>query len=114
MPFPYANSASVPPSSKRQSPMPHLVGLFVAAAVLIAAPQVRAQYRASIQGVVTDPSGGVVPGATLTLTDDATNEKRTTTSNGDGIYNFGALPPIRSRWWSKKTDFRKRFSIIFN
>ncbi len=108
MPFPYANSASVPPSSKRQSPMPHLVGLFVAAAVLIAAPQVRAQYRASIQGVVTDPSGGVVPGATLTLTDDATNEKRTTTSNGDGIYNFGALPPDTFTLVVEKDGFQKK------
>ncbi len=108
MPFPYANSASVPPSSKRQSAMPHLVGLFVAAAVLIAAPQVRAQYRASIQGVVTDPSGGVVPGATLTLTDDATNEKRTTTSNGDGIYNFGALPPDTFTLVVEKDGFQKK------
>jgi hypothetical protein len=52
-----------------------------------------AQYRGSIQGVVTDPSGAVIPGATLTLTNNATNEKQVSTSNGDGVYNFGALPP---------------------
>jgi Carboxypeptidase regulatory-like domain len=52
-----------------------------------------AQFRTSIQGVVTDPQGEVVPGATLTLTDIATNEKQVRTSNSEGIYNFNALPP---------------------
>jgi hypothetical protein len=51
----------------------------------------QAQYRASIQGVVTDPTGAVVPGATLTLTNVATGEAQVRTSNGDGVYNFNAL-----------------------
>jgi hypothetical protein len=51
-----------------------------------------AQYRTSIQGVVTDPQGEVVPGATLTLTDIGTNETQVRTSNSVGIYNFNALP----------------------
>ncbi len=52
-----------------------------------------AQYRTSIQGVVTDTTGALVPGATLTLTDTGTNEVRVQTSDGSGIYNFNALPP---------------------
>ena len=52
-----------------------------------------AQFRASIQGTVTDPEGKVVPGATLTLTDNDTNRVLTATSNGSGVYNFNALPP---------------------
>jgi hypothetical protein len=108
MPFPYANSASVPPSSKKQSAKLRFVGSCVAAAVLVATPQARAQYRASIQGVVTDPSGGLIPGATLTLTDDATNEKRTATSNGSGIYNFGALPPDTFTLVAEKDGFQKK------
>src|ERR1700677_277528 len=51
-----------------------------------------AQYRTSIQGVVTDPQGEVVPGASLTLTDIGTNETQVRTSNSEGIYNFNALP----------------------
>lgn len=54
---------------------------------------VHAQYRASIQGVVTDQQGGVIPGATLTLTDVGTNEKQVRTSDAQGVYNFNALPP---------------------
>jgi type 1 fimbria pilin len=33
----------------------------------------QAGYEAQIRGTVTDPGGGVVPGATVTLTDAATN-----------------------------------------
>ena len=52
-----------------------------------------AQYRASIQGVVTDAQGAVIPGAKITLTNLETNRSQETTSNDAGIYNFGALPP---------------------
>ena len=52
-----------------------------------------AQYRASIQGVVTDAEGAVIPGAKVTLTNLETNRSQDTTSNEAGIYNFGGLPP---------------------
>ena len=51
-----------------------------------------AQFRTSIQGVVTDPTGAVIPGVTLTLKDLSTNQIITRTSSGDGVYNFNALP----------------------
>jgi hypothetical protein len=59
--------------------------------VLLAVPAL-AQFRTSIQGTVTDSTGAVVPGATLTLTNLATNEKVVRSSNGEGIFNFNALP----------------------
>ncbi len=62
-------------------------------AVALCAPSIHAQFRASIQGAVTDPTGAAIPGATLTLTDTATNKVLTATANGDGVYNFNALPP---------------------
>jgi hypothetical protein len=52
----------------------------------------QAQYRTSIQGVVTDSTGAVIPGATLTLTNPATNEKQVRTSDANGVFNFNALP----------------------
>lgn len=51
-----------------------------------------AQFRTSIQGVVTDPSGAVVPGATLTLKDAANNQTIVHTSDSSGVFNFNALP----------------------
>jgi hypothetical protein len=56
-------------------------------------PVLRAQYRAGIQGVVEDPTGAGIPGATVTLTDKDTGLVKTTTSNADGVYNFLALAP---------------------
>ena len=47
---------------------------------------------ADILGTVTDATGGVVPNATVTLTNLGTNEKRTTQSNSSGDYNFTLLP----------------------
>lgn len=74
-----------------------LASSFAALAVFLmlalSAPLAHAQYRASIQGVVTDPTGAVVPDATLTLVDTATGAKKVATSDAAGIYNFVALPP---------------------
>src|ERR1700685_4560852 len=51
-----------------------------------------AQFRTSIQGVVTDPEGEVIPGATLTLTNMSTNQTDIRTTNSTGVFNFNALP----------------------
>jgi len=52
-----------------------------------------AQYSAVVQGTVTDPRGGVVQGATVTLTNTATNISDIQTTNGTGAYNFENLLP---------------------
>src|SRR5207237_651918 len=67
-----------------------------------------AQYRASIQGVVTDPQGAVVSGATLTLKNLQTNQTRTATTDENGIYNFNALPPKQYSLAVEKAGFKKR------
>src|SRR4051794_14099333 len=61
--------------------------------LLLVALPLLAQYRASLQGIVRDPSGSTVPGATLTLTSIETNISRNTTSNGAGAYSFPGLAP---------------------
>ena len=53
--------------------------------IILSAVMAQAQYRTSIQGVVTDATGAVVPGATLTLTNPATGEKQVRTSNDTGV-----------------------------
>ena len=40
---------------------------------------------------MVDPSGAVVPGATITVINVGTNEKRNATSNASGEYSFSAL-----------------------
>ena len=67
-------------------------GLAASGLALLATPA-SAQFRASIQGTVTDSTGGVIPNASLTLTDTDNNRVITATSNDSGTYNFNALPP---------------------
>jgi len=52
-----------------------------------------AQYSANVQGTVTDPTGAVVPGATVTLTNTATAIQDTATTNSSGAYRFDSLTP---------------------
>src|SRR5260221_3726938 len=67
-----------------------------------------AQYRASIQGVVTDPAGSAVGGATVTLTNEETNQLLTTATNDEGVYNFNSLPPSHFTLTIEKTGFKKK------
>lgn len=45
----------------------------------------------TIRGTVTDPSGAVVPNATITVTDLNTDIARTCTTNAEGVYEATAL-----------------------
>ncbi|HLH17224.1 MAG TPA: TonB-dependent receptor [Bryobacteraceae bacterium] len=75
-----------------------LCGLLFAAAAL-------AQYRAGIQGVISDATGGAVPDATIKLTSKETNIVRTTKSNETGAYAIAALPPGAYSMSVEKTGF---------
>ena len=80
-----------------------LLGLLV-----IFAASLHAQYRTAIQGTVTDPTGAVIPDATVTLTDMATNQTVTHTSDASGVYNFNALPPDHFTLTAEKEGFNKK------
>ena len=87
------------------------LGLRAAAAAtgcaLLSAPAL-AQFRASIQGTVTDQQGGVIPNAALTLTDTDTGRTLTATSNGSGVYNFNALAPDHYTLTAEAKGFQKQ------
>ncbi|HVQ38232.1 MAG TPA: carboxypeptidase-like regulatory domain-containing protein [Pyrinomonadaceae bacterium] len=59
--------------------------LLVLALISLAQLAVRAQTTGSISGTVTDTSGAVVPGTTVTIKGEA-GQSYTATTNGDGIY----------------------------
>ena len=48
--------------------------------------------RATVTGVVMDPSQSAVPGAKVILRAIATGSERSTLTNGAGVYTFSALP----------------------
>lgn len=59
----------------------------------IGAANIFAQATAtgSIEGTVYDPTQAIIAGATVTITNQATGEKRTTETNGTGNYRFDFL-----------------------
>jgi hypothetical protein len=63
--------------------------------VLSAAPPLMAgqEPTGAIEGTVTDPQGGIVQNATVTVRNTATNLTRNTNTGDDGRYRIAQLPP---------------------
>jgi len=59
----------------------------------------------SIQGTVTDPTGAVVPGATVIATNVATTVETTRQSNDAGLYVISPLPPGEYKVTASLTGF---------
>src|SRR5205807_3021718 len=67
-----------------------VIGILIAFSLAVA---VNAQtFRGTINGTVTDPSGGVVPNATVKATESATGIDHTTTTTSDGAFSFQDIP----------------------
>jgi hypothetical protein len=68
----------------------------------------RAQsFYGSLVGTVVDASGAVVPGATVTITNAGTNEKRTMDADSSGKYSFVNLVPANYRVEVTKASFKR-------
>jgi hypothetical protein len=65
----------------------------VMGALLVFAAPAFAQFNASIQGTVADPTGAVVPGANVTVTNKATGVATTATTDSAGLYRVDHLQP---------------------
>ena len=65
---------------------------FVFLVVLIASSICAAQFTSGIQGTVTDATGAVVAGATVTLTNEETGVSQTVKTQDTGNYRFTPLP----------------------
>jgi Carboxypeptidase regulatory-like domain/TonB-dependent Receptor Plug Domain len=77
-------------------------------ALLFITPALYAQLstRATITGTVTDGTGAVVPGAKVTITDDATKVATVTETNGSGSYNISGLTVSTYSIGIVKTGFK--------
>src|SRR5579884_1745807 len=70
-----------------------LLVLFACLALLPFQAHVNAQVLyGSIVGQVNDPSGAAVPNVTVTITDKATGQSRSTTTDSGGRYAFTDVP----------------------
>ena len=75
--------------------------------VLTLAASARAQFRAAVQGTVTDQSGAVVNDAALTLRNTETGRVQTARSGDEGFYRISELPPGIYTLTVEKAGFRK-------
>jgi hypothetical protein len=60
---------------------------------LMVAPALLRAQTASINGTITDPTGAVVPGVTISVINQATNASRETQTNESGTYSLPSLTP---------------------
>jgi hypothetical protein len=67
--------------------------LGVALLLATASSTVAQEFRATVRGQILDTSKGALPGATVTLTNTATNETATAVTNTDGSYTVPFLRP---------------------
>ncbi|MGC9970300.1 MAG: TonB-dependent receptor [Bryobacteraceae bacterium] len=81
--------------------------LLIALALAGACCYAQTVFSGNIQGVVTDPSGGSVSGAAVTLRNLETGVAGTTTTSGSGNYRFSSLPPGRYVVTVEMSGFRR-------
>jgi hypothetical protein len=67
-------------------------GVSIVLMLLVAVPA-WAQTTGSITGTVTDNTGAILPGVTVTATSPALMRSQTSVTNEQGVYRFPSLPP---------------------
>lgn len=67
-----------------------------------------AQFKAGVQGTVTDSSGAVIPGASVTLISRETGQSRQVVTSDDGFYRISGLPPGRYSLTAEHPGFKKQ------
>src|SRR5437588_9207583 len=82
--------------------------LLLVFAVLLSLQSLKAQTpgTGALTGTVKDPSGAVIPSATVTLTSVDTGQARTTMTGADGVYRFSLLPPGNYRVRIESSGFK--------
>jgi hypothetical protein len=81
-------------SGLRASGFGHGISLLVALVLMVMIPHgASAQATATLNGVVRDSSGAVVPHAAVTLQNTDTNTERESLTNDSGLYVFVSVPP---------------------
>lgn len=76
---------------KRKSLLDTTILLVILLLVAPVLPAFAQTSRGTVTGVVTDPQGAVIAGATIELINKSTNQTRTTTTNDSGLYRFDAV-----------------------
>lgn len=83
------------------------IGAALTVVALLAGPTLHAQQGTSeISGKVTDEQGGILPGASVLITNEATGVFREVTTSGEGTFFASQLVPGRYKVTAKLEGFR--------
>ncbi|HEY6489853.1 MAG: carboxypeptidase regulatory-like domain-containing protein [Terracidiphilus sp.] len=82
------------------------IGALLLVAIVVAYGHAQAT-NGNINGTITDPSGAVIVGSSVTLTNTGTSDTRTTTTNASGLYQFTDLPPGSYRIVAQQQGYQK-------
>ena len=94
--------------SRRHSWHAHLRRFALALPALGVATTAFAQFdRGTITGTIKDSQGGIVPGATVTITSTQTQQSRTTVTDGSGYYTFPNVSAGRYELVVELSGFKK-------
>src|SRR5215469_4437498 len=92
---------------KRQTQSALSAVVVMALAVLSCEPVLaQMSVTGSVSGTIVDASGGVIPGATVTLTSETTHEVREAKSTGEGLFSFTAVPRDSYRLKAEHSGFK--------
>ena len=93
-----------------------LTALVPVIVVVISAPAAAQSFYGSLISVTQDAQGGVIPGATVVLTNTATNDRREGVTGADGTYRFVNLVPGTYRLDVELVGFQRyvRDQIVVN
>src|SRR6516165_5654752 len=89
------NQPTTPLRERNVQPLLSCLFVLFAALFLLTASPAGAQLagKGEIKGTVTDPSGAVVPGATVTATSTTRGTKTAVKSSSSGLYDISPLDP---------------------
>lgn len=84
----------------------------ILAVLLFAVPVFGQADRGTITGIVQDANGAAVPGATVTVTNQANNGSSSAVTSSDGIYVIPALPAGTYKVRVSARDSNRRRSSV--
>ena len=67
-----------------------------------------AQFKAGIQGTVTDTGGGLIPEAKITLLNTETGKTQETTTSDEGFYRLSGLAPAKYKLTVEKAGYKQK------
>src|SRR5262245_14008353 len=75
--------------------------------IVCAAAAIAQTNRGVVSGTVSDKNGGVIPNATVTVTNSGTNQSQKLTTSEEGAYAATSLDPVVYRITVEAPGFKK-------